>query len=366
LRQNAPIEDLIFSVPFLVKTLSEGQTLQPGDVLATGTPAGVGIGKKPPVFLNSGDVVEVSITGLGVLKNVISALQATNQTIERVAKETHIPVANLSKTLGGIGLTSINSKNLYYRHTGLETGPPLIFVHGLGGSSEFYSPLIDKLGLEKSHSIHFLDLEGHGLSPTSAASTVSISSYASDFASMAQQKKVEGAIVIAHSMGCFVALTLAIEHPEIVTKLILLGPPPNPLPEAAQNGSIARAAAVRSSGMAAVVDAVVTAGTSSRSKSENTVAVTAVRMSLLGQDPEGYAKGCTALAGVSEALTVHQIKAQTLIITGDEDKVSPPQVCEKYAADIKGAIVSVLPEVGHWHNFEDIDGVSKAVKTFIY
>jgi 2-keto-4-pentenoate hydratase/2-oxohepta-3-ene-1,7-dioic acid hydratase in catechol pathway len=64
--------NIIFSIPFLVKTLSEGQTLQPGDVIATGTPAGVGFGQKPPVFLQPGDVVDVSVIGLGVLRNTIA------------------------------------------------------------------------------------------------------------------------------------------------------------------------------------------------------------------------------------------------------------------------------------------------------
>jgi pimeloyl-ACP methyl ester carboxylesterase len=364
-RQNATIEDLIFSVPILVKTLSEAQTLQPGDVVATGTPAGVGIGKKPPLFLKPGDKIEVSVTGLGVLENVISEFGAKNQTIERVAKSTHIPVANLSKTLGGIGLTSINSKLLHYRHVGDATGPQVIFVHGLGGSSEFFSPLISSLALDKTHSIHLMDLEGHGLSPTSAASSISISSYASDFAALAKQLNLSGATVIAHSMGCFVALTLALQHPELVSKLILLGPPPNPLPGAAQTALMARAFLVRSSGMVAVVDTSIMDGTSVKSKTDNPIGVAACRMSLLGQDPEGYAKGCTALANVSQALPVQHIKAQTLIVTGDEDKVSPPHVCEKYASDIVGAKVHILPQVGHWHNFEDVAGVAMAVGPFL-
>ena len=54
-RQDGTTEDLIFSVANLVKTLSEGTTLQPGDVLATGTPAGVGFGQDPPTFLKPGD-----------------------------------------------------------------------------------------------------------------------------------------------------------------------------------------------------------------------------------------------------------------------------------------------------------------------
>jgi len=69
LRQQASVRDLIFDIPTLIATLSAGMTLLPGDVIATGTPAGVGIGFNPPRFLADGDVVEMSISGLGVLRN---------------------------------------------------------------------------------------------------------------------------------------------------------------------------------------------------------------------------------------------------------------------------------------------------------
>ncbi|OBT70787.1 hypothetical protein VF21_10087 [Pseudogymnoascus sp. 05NY08] len=364
-RQNATIDDLIFSVPFLIKTISEGQTIRPGDVIATGTPAGVGIGKKPPVYLKPGDTVEVSVTGLGRLTNTISEFAAKNPTVTRVEKDSHIPTSNLSRTSGGVSLTSINGKLLYYRNVGEHQGPPVIFIHGLGGTSEYYTPLISVLGLADAHSIHLLDLEGHGLSPTSAASTVSISSYAADYAALAELKNIRGATVIAHSMGCHVALTLTLNRPELVSKLVLIGPPPSPVPEPTRVGSIARAAIVRSSGMTTIVDAVVTAGTSTISKAHNPLAIAAVRMSLLGQDPEGYAKGCTALAGSSEPIAVKDVKVPILIVTGDEDKVSPPQVCEKLAAKVDGAKVQVLSNVGHWHVFEDVNGVAAAVKSFL-
>jgi len=68
-RQNAPLSQLIFDVPTLIETLSRGITLYPGDVLATGTPAGVGIGFKPPKYLQDGDVVEVELDEIGVLRN---------------------------------------------------------------------------------------------------------------------------------------------------------------------------------------------------------------------------------------------------------------------------------------------------------
>ena len=69
LRQNANTRDLIFDIPTLVSTISAGLTLVPGDIISTGTPAGVGIGFNPPKFLRAGDVVTISITGLGTLTN---------------------------------------------------------------------------------------------------------------------------------------------------------------------------------------------------------------------------------------------------------------------------------------------------------
>jgi 2-keto-4-pentenoate hydratase/2-oxohepta-3-ene-1,7-dioic acid hydratase in catechol pathway len=71
-RQHAPVADLIFDIPTLIEAISAAITLEPGDVIATGTPAGVGIGYNPPVFLKSGDVVRIEISGVGVLENPVA------------------------------------------------------------------------------------------------------------------------------------------------------------------------------------------------------------------------------------------------------------------------------------------------------
>jgi 2-keto-4-pentenoate hydratase/2-oxohepta-3-ene-1,7-dioic acid hydratase in catechol pathway len=70
-RQDASVTDLIFDIPTLIETLSAGITLEPGDVIATGTPAGVGLGFKPPRFLKKGDVVTIEVTGIGKLENPV-------------------------------------------------------------------------------------------------------------------------------------------------------------------------------------------------------------------------------------------------------------------------------------------------------
>ena len=65
MRQNANTSDMVFSVPYLVSYISQFMTLLPGDVIATGTPSGVGMGMSPPRYLQSGDLVEMGIDGIG-------------------------------------------------------------------------------------------------------------------------------------------------------------------------------------------------------------------------------------------------------------------------------------------------------------
>lgn len=71
LRQKAVFADMIFDIPTIIATVSRRMTLQPGDVIATGTPEGVGIGFTPPRFLERGSVVRVEIDGIGYLQNPV-------------------------------------------------------------------------------------------------------------------------------------------------------------------------------------------------------------------------------------------------------------------------------------------------------
>lgn len=69
--QDSTTNELIFKIPELIEFLSASITLEPGDVIATGTPPGVGFARKPPVFMKDGDVAEVEIEGLGILSNPV-------------------------------------------------------------------------------------------------------------------------------------------------------------------------------------------------------------------------------------------------------------------------------------------------------
>ncbi len=69
--QDSNTKQLIFNIPEIISYLSETITLEPGDLIATGTPPGVGFARKPPVFLKKGDIAEVEVEGLGVLSNPV-------------------------------------------------------------------------------------------------------------------------------------------------------------------------------------------------------------------------------------------------------------------------------------------------------
>ena len=72
LRQQANTRDMIFDIPAIIATISGSMSFETGDLIATGTPAGVGVGFKPPKFLQAGDVVRIAIDGIGELENRIA------------------------------------------------------------------------------------------------------------------------------------------------------------------------------------------------------------------------------------------------------------------------------------------------------
>lgn len=81
--QNASTSDMIFDVVSLISIISEAITLEPGDVIVTGTPSGVGVARKPQLFMKHGDICEVELEDVGILSNVVAddviAAQAVNQ-----------------------------------------------------------------------------------------------------------------------------------------------------------------------------------------------------------------------------------------------------------------------------------------------
>lgn len=79
-RQHAALRDLVFDIPTLIEHISTITPLRPGDVIVTGTPGGVGVFTKPPALLGEGDIVEVQVSGVGILRNTVVRGVATPPT----------------------------------------------------------------------------------------------------------------------------------------------------------------------------------------------------------------------------------------------------------------------------------------------
>ncbi|CAZ84741.1 unnamed protein product [Tuber melanosporum] len=356
LRQDSNLSELIFSIPTLVSTISSSQTVQPGDVIATGTPAGVGIGHTPPAYLKPGDVVQVSVSNLGTLTNKIGT---PGKRPPPTPQQSPAPPKNFTQ------LTTLRNRKQVYieRHGDQTSSNVIIFVHGLGANTTFYHPLLSPALCK--HNLILYDLEGLGQTPTVASSVTSIPTYVDDLENLMSSLPLPPASkvsLVAHSFGCLIALTYASKHP--LQNLILLGPVPIPLKPAPAEAVLRRADKVRAEGMLPLTETIISAAISQKTRMANPLAVTLSRSILRGNDVEGYAKCCTAFAQFTgEGITWDGLRVfgEKVIIAGDEDKSAPLSVVRKTAGRIQARLV-VLEEVGHWLVMEDLEGVGRVVE----
>ncbi|WP_067683083.1 bifunctional fumarylacetoacetate hydrolase/alpha/beta hydrolase family protein [Nocardia miyunensis] len=333
LRQDANTAQLIFDVPTIIETLSAGITLEPGDVIATGTPVGVGIGFDPPKFLRTGDEVLVSATGLGELRNSVGAV---------VDRDHLVPAAG---------------RRLFREKTG--TGPAVVLIHGLGGATTVFEPQV--AALAETHTVLRYDLSGHGRSPLAGAA--SIDAWVEELRALLDAEGMTTTALVAHSMGTLIATTFATRYPDRVSSIALLGPV-RTQNDQARKGTHARARIVREGGMSAVADTIVANALSRKTLETQPLASALVRELLLGQNPEGYATACEALAAAVEP-DIASIEVPVLLVTGDADPVSPVAVNEDLLAIYPNARLHVLDGVGHWHPIEAPDAVTTQVVEFL-
>lgn len=357
LRQDSDLTQLIFSVPTLIATISSAITVQSGDVIATGTPAGVGIGRKPPVFLKPGDTVTVSVSGLGTLRNTVAAANSPPGGIR------HIPVPRCAEE--GLTRLATSGKLVHIERFGdLSSVNLVIFIHGLGGSTNFYHPAIIAGGKTlKNSQLLLYDLEGHGLSPTTPDSVVSVASLTADLRDLIltlglQKSEISFA---AHSLGCLVALSYHAEFRDETSFywFALISLPSIPLPEAAAERLYKLAETVRAHGMLSIVGGLVAEGISSHSQTNNPLAVAYVRTILANTNSEGYAKGCTALAAAQKGSMVGTAewfkKISVQVCMGAEDKITPPDDVRDMSERLGYGYIK-LEGVGHWCVIEDVLG----------
>src|SRR5690348_4572009 len=226
------------------------------------------------------------------------------------------------------------------------SGPPVLMVHGLGGTSNFYQ--VQAQALSERFKVIRPDSAGAGRSPVSES--ISIDSHAEDLAALLDQLGVTGATVIGHSMGTLVVRVLAARHPDLVSRLVLLGAVAEPT-EAVRQAQRDRAATLRQDGTAAVAPGVVSNALSETTRRDRPEVAAFVRELVMRQDAEGYARNCEALGAAGDPGPIDPA-LPLLLITGADDKVGPPEASRELADAHGTATLEILPGVGHWTALE--------------
>lgn len=241
-------------------------------------------------------------------------------------------------------------------------GSPIVCVHGLGGTSNTWTPIMRAL---RRHQIVRIDLPGSGRSG-SATDGLSIDQMVAAVVEVCKHLGIAGAHFVGHSMGTIVCQHLAVQQPSLVKSLALFGPLACP-PDAARPNILARAEKALSGGTVAmqeIADAIVQGATSASTKDVLPAAVAMIRESLMRQDPQGYGRSCAALAA-AQSTSLEDITVPVLLVTGDEDGVAPPGSVREMALRLPNARVEIFNRCGHWTTFERPIECVQQLETFL-
>ncbi|MEM5472950.1 alpha/beta fold hydrolase [Hoeflea sp. AS60] len=238
-------------------------------------------------------------------------------------------------------------------------GVPVMLVHGLGGTSNTWQPLMPALAGMR---VIRPDLPGAGRSVTPDG-VIDVPFLANALIRLASELGIETMHLVGHSFATLIAQHVAATRPALVRTLTLFGPIIEPA-DVARERLRGRAKAVRENGMSEVAAQVASAGLAGSAAQDNPIALAFVRESHMRQDAEGFAKSCEALAGASRA-AASAIKCPVLAIAGDEDAVSPPGNAYQLADEIEAAKAQILSGCGHWAPIERPEDCRRLLGEFI-
>ncbi|KAK5129494.1 hypothetical protein LTR08_003217 [Meristemomyces frigidus] len=258
----------------------------------------------------------------------------------------------------------LKTHRIHYTDT-KETSPergsshaPIVMVHGLGSSQNFYMPVVPLLP-----DFRCIAMDTYGAARSkSEGEPLSLPGLAEDVVDLMNHLNINKAVIAGHSMGGTMVCTIAAAHPDRVAGIVAIGPvnPSSVKPEAFQT----RIDAVTSHGMEPLANSIPTAATNANS---TPLQRALIRELILGQDAAAYASHCRAIMEMREPSGgFGAVKCPALIIAGDEDKSAPLEGCEFIHTHLGSSQkeLKILQGVGHWHCIEAGDRVAEAIDGF--
>lgn len=225
-------------------------------------------------------------------------------------------------------------------------GSPVVMIHGLGGTSNSFAPLLDKLA---NYQVLRPDLPGAGRSATRPGQP-GIAGLARSVCDMLNATGIKRASFVGHSMGTLICRHIATTQPGRVSRLVLFGAILSPTPTAAA-ALRARANQTLTEGMGPIADVVAAGSLANTRTDQQSVARAFVRESLLRQNPMGYATHCHALAA---GITINDtsIDCPVTLIHGSDDRVASVDQAKTLQQKFGGAHLHVISNCGHWPMIE--------------
>jgi pimeloyl-ACP methyl ester carboxylesterase len=235
-------------------------------------------------------------------------------------------------------------------------GPPVVLLHGLGGSLHTWYGVIENLALH--HHVVAVDLRGHGRSGGQGGG-YSIQGWAADVEALLGALELPAVTLVGHSLGSLVAQHLAANRPEAVDALVLLGgisffEPP--MKDAYEQ----RAKLVEADGLDALVDDWLPGALAPRTAARLPQLAGLLREVFLRNDPDSYAAACRAMAK-APGIARDRIGQPTLLLVGDHDRSTPIAMTEELHRDIPVSQVRVIAGAAHWAALEQPDAIAAAI-----
>ncbi|KAJ3961654.1 hypothetical protein N0V92_001627 [Colletotrichum tropicale] len=269
-------------------------------------------------------------------------------------------------------ITTSSGTKAHYLLAGDPSGPPLVCLHGLGGSTETFQGLLPVL--PSSYKIALVDFQGFGKTPLAdRTGKLTIAGHVADLhdllTSLQESSQKQGntskAIIIGHSLGAIVALHYAAQHADNVAGLVLLGPGRaiGHIPAARQR-MLDLAANVREKGILFGAEMATKSNfyEDTPDRSADPVAREAVRKMVAASDPEAYAQTCEALVDLEHVDPEYAaIKCPAAFIAGDKDMISPAGRSQELSNLLGGESWVEVVKSGHQPILEDLEAVEQAV-----
>jgi len=254
----------------------------------------------------------------------------------------------------------IDLNGVRHHYVSRGEGPPIVLVHGLGGTLHMWYGMMQSLELH--HHVVALDMRGCGRSELGRG-PLTVQGWARDVATLVAALELPAVTLVGHSLGSLIAQQVALDQPDAVDNLALVGgiswfEPP------AKEQYLKRAEIVEAEGLDDLVDDWLTGAISPRNRATNPQLVGLLRDLFLRNDPSAYAKACRALAN-APSIRREEIGQPTLLAVGDHDRSTPIAMTEELHREIPVSRVRVIANAAHWAPLEQPDELAAAVLEFL-